>query len=535
MNKVLIFGHKNPDTDTVCAAITLSNLKNELGYKTEPRILGAINEETAYVLKKFEVKTPRYLNDVKLQIKDVNYRKKYYVNNKKSILDAFNFMSKNDISTIPVVDDKKKFSKSLAMKDIARNQISNDSKKISASYENILKSINGTKILKFDDELKGNIVTATFNNKNLTNEDILIVENNYQAIESALKSKVKLIIITENQEIKSKYLKLAEKNKINIIKTPLDSFNTSIKIVFSNYIKDLEYTKDLLCIDENDYVNDVLALTKQTKFSYYPIVNKEDICLGLLKVADLNDKHPKKVILVDHNEYQQSVDGIEEAEILEIIDHHKIGSLGTKMPINFRTMPVGSTNTIIYYMYKENNIKINVQMASLMLSGIISDTLMLNSPTTTELDKIAVKDLEKISKLNHQKYGIEMLKAGTNLETKTKEQILYSDFKIYEENNKKIGIGICQAFTEEINIILDKKDEYIEMLNEIAKHEKYDIITLFITDIIGNGSYILYNNDSKKILNRCFKKDLYQGMFLDKFVSRKKQIVPAIINEIDNK
>ena len=209
MNKILIFGHKNPDTDTVCAAITLSNLKNELGYKTEPRVLGAINEETAYVLKRFGIKTPRYLNDVKLQIKDVNYRKKYYVNNKKSILDAFNFMSKNDISNIPVVYDKNKLYKSLAMKDIARNQISSDSKKIKASYENILKSINGTEILKFDDEIKGNLITATFNTKDLTSEDILIVESNYQALENALKSKVKLIIIAENSETKNKYLKIA--------------------------------------------------------------------------------------------------------------------------------------------------------------------------------------------------------------------------------------------------------------------------------------------------------------------------------------
>lgn len=536
MRKILIFGHKNPDTDSVCSAISMSNLKNKLGLKTEPRVLGDINEETKFVLNHLNIQAPKYLNDVKLQIKDISYRKRYYINNKESIFKAFYYMNKKDISTIPVIDENKKYSKSLAMKDIARNQIMGNSNYLSTSYDHILETLNGDKVLKFDDEIKGEITAASFRSTTfmdiieLNNNDILIVGDRHSIIEYAIENNVKLLIITNNGEVKKKHLKLAERNKVNIIKTPLDSFNTSIKIGLSNYIKDISYTKDLLCINENDYVSDIQDLTRKTRYGYYPIVDKNKNCLGLLKVADLNDKKPKQVILVDHNEYSQSADGIEEAQIIEIVDHHKIGTTGTFYPINFRNMPVGSTCTIIYNLYKENNVEIDKKMATIMISGIISDTLILNSPTTTDVDKIATEELARIAELDYKKYGMEMLKAGSNIKGKTIREIIYKDFKVFDNDGIKIGVG--QVLTTDISELLDKKEEIINELNIISKDENYDILTLFLTDILNNGSYILYSDNSYNKIKYCFKQSLEESSYLDGYISRKKQILPAIIGGI---
>ncbi len=541
MKNILVFGHKNPDTDSVCAAISMAYLKNKLGYKAEPRLLGSINDETKFVLDYLKIKKPKYLNDVKLQIKDINYRKKYFINHNESLLKAFEYMTKKDISTIPVVDDDNKYVKSLAMKDIARNQIMGDTSSLSTSFDHILTTLNGEQILKFDDEIKGNIIAASFRSTTfmdtikITNNDILIVGDRHSIIEYAIKNKAKLLILTNNSDIKKRHLKQAEKNKVNIIKTNLDSFNVSIKIGLSNYIKDIPFTQNLLCINVNDYVSDILELTKQTKYSYYPIVDKNNTCQGLLKVADLNDKSPKQVILVDHNEYRQSADGIEEAEIKEIIDHHRIGSIGTNYPINFRNMPVGASNTIIYGLYKENNIEVTELMAKVMLSGILSDTLVLHSPTTTELDRKYVNELSKIANINYKEYGMEMLKKGANLKDKSINDIIHNDFKIYEENKYKVGIGTCQLFENDIKQLLTKKDEIINTLNEIHKNEKYDIIALFITDIINEGSYIFYSENSFDKLNKCFNIEIHEGLFMKNYISRKKQIIPAIMNILDNK
>ncbi len=536
MNKILVFGHKNPDTDSVCAAISMSNLKNELGFKTEPRVLGDINNETKYVLDFLNIECPKYLNDVKLQIKDINYRKKFYLNEKESLLKAFKYMDEKDISTVPIVDSSLKFTKALAMKDIARNQVTGNLNYLSTSYDHIVEALNGEKVLKFDEEITGILASASLRSSTLSDTidipdcDILITGDLYRILDYSIKKNIKLLVVTSDYDIKKKYINQAIKNKINIIKTPYDGFNVSIKIGLSNYIRDLSYTKKLMCINDNDYVSDVLKLTKETRYSYYPIIDKNDICLGLLKVADLNDKSPKKVILVDHNEHNQSADGIDEAEIVEIVDHHKIGTIGTFYPINFRNMPVGSSNTIIYQMYKEERVKITKKMAAVMLSGILSDTLILNSPTTTADDKEAVLDLAKISGLDYKEYGMNMLRAGSNLEGKSINEIIYQDFKSFDSDDIRIGIG--QVLTTEPDKIIAMKDKIIEELNVIAKGEQYDILTLFVTDIINDGSYLLYSNNSYDKIKNSFKKDLSEGVFLKDYVSRKKQILPAIMKGI---
>lgn len=540
MEKIYIFGHKKPDTDSVTAAIALSYLKNKQGFNTEPCVLGDLNDETKYVLKCFNTNQPKYLNDVKLQIKDVNYRRGYFISNKESISKGFQYMNDKGISTIPIVDKNNKFDGALAMKDIARNQISGDYKVLNTSYDHILETLDGEEILRFDDEIKGEIRVATFKsttfieNIPIDNNTILILGDRHSIIEYAVNSGAKLLIMAGESDIKKEHLEIAKKNKVNIIKTNHSSFHTAILIGLSNYIKTIKYTQDLLCFTEEDTIDDLIEVANTKRFSYYPIVDKDKNCLGLLKLADLNDRSPKKVILVDHNELEQSVDGIDEADILEIVDHHKIGNVGTTLPINFRNMPVGSTCTVIYLMYKENNIAIPNNIAGLMLSGILSDTLLLQSPTTTSLDRKALKELANITKVDYKKYGYQMFKHGSSLKGKTKEEILYTDFKNFEIDDKKIGIG--QVNTLDIDEFLKEKNDYINLINKIAKDKEYYIVALFITDIINKGSCILYNNSSKEILSNSFEiENLKQGAFLEKIISRKKQIIPAIMKEIEKK
>lgn len=538
MNKTFVFGHKSPDTDSVTASISFSYLKNKLGENTVPMVLGEINKETKYVLKYFGVAQPTFLNDVKLQIKDIRYKKGIYLNDKESIFTAYNYMMENNVSTIPIVDDKNKMFGIVSMKDIARENMCDEGSKLHTSFDNILEVLKGKKVLKFDEEIKGNINVAllrstTFiQNTKLDNNDILIVGDRHSIIEYAINSNVKLIIVTKDGEIKPSHLELAKEKKINIIETKLDTFKVVRLINLCNYVKTITLTKNVFCFDENDTVNNFVDFANKTKFTNYPIINKENECLGLLRLADLADKNKKKVILVDHNSKEQTVDGIDEAEILEIVDHHNIGSIGTQNPITFRNMPVGSSNTIIYEMYKENKVEIPKDIAGLMLSGIISDTLLLMSPTTTDYDRTAVKDLAKIADVNYSSYGLEMFKAGSSLEGMSKTDVLYNDFKKFNANDRKFGIG--QIFTMDIDEIKKEIDEYVKLIDEICKNEEYAAICLFITDIINNGSYMIYNTNSKDIVSSAFNiKDVEECTYLSGVVSRKKQILPNLLAELE--
>lgn len=534
MEKIYIFGHKKPDTDSVTSAIALSYLKNRIGFNTEPRILGTINKETEFVLNYFNISEPAYLNDVKLQIKDLNYHKNYFLNEFTSISDVYNFLIEKNITGIPIVDNNNKFIGLVTIKTIFKELISGDQTLLNTSLNNIIKVLKADILLNFDEEIKGNILAATYRsttfleNLKLNNDSILIVGDRHSVIEYAIKSKIKLLIIVGGNEIKEEHLLLAKQNKVNIIRTNYDSFHTAKLIGLSNYIKNLIVENDIETFDLNDYYDEFLVKSGKLGHNNYPIIDKSGTCHGLIRVTEITKKNRKKCILVDHNESTQSVLGLDEAEILEIIDHHKIGDLTTNQPINFRNMTVGSTNTIIYMMYKENKIDIPKQIAGLMLSGILSDTLALTSPTTTNYDKIIVNDLANIINIDYHKYAIEMFKAGTSLKGLTKEKIINEDIKIFSIDNKKFAIS--QVFTLNIENFLNEKEEYIKLIEDTKINKECELVLLCVTDIIKNGSYIFYTKDYKEKLELAFNiNDFYQGYYLQGCVSRKKQIVPPIM------
>lgn len=539
MNKVLIFGHKKPDTDSVVAAISLSYLKNKLGMNCEPRVLGEINSETKFILDYFNIKHPKYLNDVKLEVKDVNYLKNNFVSEYESVYKCFNYMTDKKISTLPIIDNNGKYCGAVSMKDIAKDSVNGNWEILNTSYKNIIDTLNGKEIAKYNEEITGNILIASYRsttfieNVDLTPDTILIVGDRHSIIEYAIEKNVKMIILTGGSQIKEEHLKIAKEKHINIISTNYNTFNVARKIGLCNYITKIDIDKNVTYVNETTDLNDFIDLANRTKYSNFPVINKDGKCLGIIRLADTAEKNKKQVILVDHNEAEQSVDGLHDANIVEIIDHHKIGTLGTTMPINFRNMPVGSTNTIIYNLFKENNVEIPSDIAGIMMSAIISDTLLFKSPTTTEIDKDIVRRLSEIAQLDYKKFAMDMFKAGSMIKNKSPEEILYADFKNFNIDGARIGIG--QLSTVSPDDVINRKQDYIDLLNRIGKENDYKLIALFVTDIINNCSYCFFNDKGKLVLENSFDKDFYQGIKMDGILSRKKQIIPAIMNTLEKK
>ena len=537
MKTTYVFGHRNPDTDSVCSAISFSYLKNQLGDNTSPRVLGHINKESAFVLKHFGVKEPGYLNNVKVQLRDVSYGKGLMLDAFASIKEVVDFMQDNHCTAVPIVDKNKKLISLITLKEIAMMFIENSKNHLHTSYEHILKSVNGREILRFAEEFNGDTVAGSYQSQTfiekavLKESDILIVGDRYKVLQHGISSKVSLIVLTNNCDLDEELLSLAKENKVSVISSTLDTYNTCTQIALSNYVQTILVNQSPSVVHDLDYLTDFVADATKLGHTNYPILNKKNECLGVIRVTDIGNFEKKQVILVDHNNLEQSVPGIDEASIVEIIDHHNLGAIGTAIPINVRCMPVGCTCTILYQLYQEKNVAIPKDIAGLMLSAILSDTLILKSPTTTESDRIAVKALASICEEDYEAYGYEMLKAGSSVEGLEAEDIIYQDFKSYKVGNESLGIS--QVITMDFDSIKEHLQEYIDKLNEIAKGD-YSTVTLFITDIIKNGSYVLFNDDSKHIVEDSFGiSNLEQGTFIPDLVSRKKQMLPKIMESLE--
>ena len=537
--QTFIFGHRNPDTDTVCSSIALSYLLNETGKNTVPKVLGHLNNETKFVMDYFKVKEPDYLNDTKVRIKDIKYNKKAIVNENSSIFDTFYHMQKEGVTAVPLIDEAKKLTGFVTLKEIAKFLVSGDKEKVDTSYDNILRCVEGEALLRFDEQIKGNAMVASFQSKTfheevtLSSKDILIVGDRYKILDYAIESKVKLIVLTGNHALINKLLKKASKNKVNVIVRKYNSLDTAHRVILSNRIKSININSKPITINNKDYRTDFIALANKEGHTNYPVVNNKNECLGLLKVTNADNYSKQKVILVDHNSLAQSVIGIEEAEIIEIIDHHNLGAIGTTVPINFRSMPVGCTCTILYNMFVERKVLIPKHIAGLMLSAILSDTLIFKSPTTTEEDIFAASKLAKIAKVNIDEYGYLMFKAASSIKGISVHDLINQDFKTYSVGNNVIGIS--QVMTMDFNDIEENMDEYIAKLDELSDGN-YLCCVLFITDVYKNGSYVIYNSSAKDLITDAFDlKETYEGVYIADLVSRKKQMLPALLEVIQKR
>lgn len=536
MENVMIFGHKNPDTDSVTSAVALAYLKNQMQYQATPCILGDLTKETEFVLNYFGVEPPRKIDNVKIQVKDLLYDRIMALKPSNSILTAYKHMNDHKIRTLPIIDTEGYLIGIVTMKDIAISAIHGDLHTLSTTFNNIKNDLKADTLNYAHADVNGKIKITAFHDSTIIKNDIfnhqsvVITGDRYDIIEYAIQKKVQLIIITGGKDIPEMLIEKAAVSGINMIKTPFDTYYTSKLINQTNFVSSIMQRERLVRFKDNEYLDNCREIIQTSKHSKFPVTDEKGRYLGILGRTHFLNPSKKNVILVDHNEYAQSAEGLSEANVLEIIDHHKIGDISTSLPISFRNMPVGSTNTIIYQLFKEEGIEIPHHIAGLMMSGIISDTLYLKSPTTTVFDEMAVEKLSALTGIKAEEFALDMFKSGTSLAGQTVEDILFNDFKEFMLEGCKIAIS--QVFTLNFEEILNNRDPYLDFIQTIHHDRDHFLTLMVVTDIINEGSYMLFESKNEGLMSLAFEKAVSQGTFIENCVSRKKQIIPKLINAL---
>ena len=545
--KVWVVGHKNPDTDSICAAISYAYLKNQSGDKKTyvAKRAGAVNEETRYVLERFGVEEPPLVTYAGAQIKDINIRKTAGVSNQISLKRAWELMKKLEVVTLPVTNQFGKLECVIVTKDIATSYMDVLDNcvlsKARTQYKTIAETIDGEVYAGNEHAhfVRGKVVIATSNPEYMADyiedDDLVILGDREEAQMQAIRSNASCIIIGGGLEVAEEVKKLAEKRDCVIITTPFDTFSVARLINQSMPIKQYMTRRDLITFDIDDYVDDVKDVMSRVRHRDFPVLGSNGNYVGMISRRNLMNMQKKQIILVDHNEKSQAVDGIGEAEILEIIDHHRLGSLETVSPVYFRNQPLGCTSTIIYQMYQEQGVEIPKEIAGLLLSAIISDTLMFRSPTCTPFDKGVAKRLAEIADVDIEDHAKKMFRAGSDFKNKTTEEIFYQDFKIFHTEDCDFGVAQISAMSgEELEQIGEQLRPF---LPQVLGEKRLNMVYVMLTDILEESSKIIFaGEDAGKILAHAFKKqEDADGILLDGIISRKKQMIPTLMNEMSER
>lgn len=548
--KVWIVGHKNPDTDSICAAIAYANLKNKLENISEekspdteyiPKRAGAMNAETVYVLQRFGADTPELISDVGTQIKDIQIRQTVGVSSHISIKKAWEMMKTHGVVTLPVVHGKT-LEGLIVTGDIAKSYMDvYDNTILSTArtqYKNIVETLGGQLLAGNAHAyfVKGKVVIGIGTPESVTSEidsdDLVLVADGEESQMLSIASNCSCMIVTNNYDISEKVIEAAKEREIVLIRTPYDTFTAARLINQSIPIKHFMTKKDIIHFDVDDYVDDVKEAVAKIRHRDFPILDENQNYVGMFSRRNLMNVQKKKVILVDHNEKSQAVANIEEAEILEIIDHHRLGSLETIAPVYFRNQPLGCTSTIIYQMYQEKGVEITAQMAGLMCAAILSDTLMFRSPTCTEVDKHAAMHLAEIAGVQVEELAASMFEAGSNFNNKTEEEILNQDFKIFHSGDVNFGVSQISAMGRQE---LDKIQKRIEpKLEQMMGEKQIQMFFVMLTDILNESTFLVYRGeDAAQLVARAYNCESSEdGVMLKGVVSRKKQLIPALINTL---
>jgi len=537
-NIIYITGHRNPDTDSICAAIAYAEFKNKTGkIHADPIRLGEINRETQFILNYFNVEQPELITTVKTQISDLDIDIVAPISPDISLKMAWSIMKKNNIKTLPVIDDNNRLAGVVSVSNLASNYLDIWDNSILAKsntpIENILDTLSAKCVYKPEGPFKigGKIIVAAMHPEStksvIETGDISICGDREDSQKLLITSKVSLLIITGNHTPTDEIIKLAKTNKCTIILTPFDTFTASRLITQSIPIRYVMTRKNLVSFNSEDFVEDIKYIMIETRYRSYPVLDQNNKVIGSVSRFHLISENRKKVILVDHNEKAQSVLGLEDSDVLEIIDHHRIADVQTGQPIYFRNEPVGSTSTIVATIFFENGIRPSKSVAGLLCAAIISDTLLLKSPTSTLVDELTLKRLAQIADLNVEEFAKEMFKAGTSLEGKTAEEIFYQDFKTFTLNNFKVGVS--QVGTMYIEGFDSLKEDMIDLMNKTAKENGFALILLMLTDILNGGSVLIAAGEHKEIISKVFNVTLTNsGVYIPGLVSRKKQVIPPI-------
>ena len=549
---VLITGHKNPDTDSICAAISYSRLKNKINNTDRyiPCRAGNPNAETSFVLEHFKVDAPLLLDNVKTQVSDIAYRKTPGVSKNMSLKQAYQMMRDGHVVTLPAVNQNGILEGLITMSDIAKSYMNvYDSAIISTAetpFKNILETLEATLITGDANRncQDGKVLIAAANpemmNYYIEPHDIVILGNRAESQLSALDNGADCIIICEGANASPTIKALAEQNGMIIMVTSYDAYTAARLINQSIPISFFMTKEGILSFEEEDTVDEIKDVMAKKRHRDFPVISKDGRYLGMLSRRNLLGASGKQVIMVDHNELGQALDGMENAEILEIIDHHRLGTIQTLGPVYFRNQPLGCTSTIVYLMYQENKVEIDPQTAGLMMSAIISDTLLFRSPTCTKTDEMAGRALAEIAGVDIEKYAMEMFSSGSDLMQKTDREIFYQDFKTFSAGEIHFGVSQVTSLNEEE--LLSLKPRLFHFAKEAMGEENLDMAFVMLTNILKQDTLLLAigHRADTMIQNAFFlepKKEEFdfsgekvEGFtaVLEKVVSRKKQLIPPL-------
>ncbi|MDI9241942.1 putative manganese-dependent inorganic diphosphatase [Fusibacillus kribbianus] len=538
--KIIVVGHRNPDTDSICSAISYARLKQALtGNEHVACRAGVVNPETQYVLEKFNIPVPELIEDVRTQVKDIEIRKTKGVRSNISLKKAWSLMKELGVVTLPITRDNH-LEGLITIGDIANSYMNvYDSAILSAActqYVNIKETLEGIVIVGDENAYfdKGKVLVAAANpdlmESYIEEHDLVILGNRYESQLCAIEMNAGCIVVCDGAPVSMTIKKLAEEHQCTVISTPFDTFTASRLINQSMPIGYFMKTKDIISFDIEDYTDDIKDVMASKRHRDFPILDKDGHYKGMISRRNLLGMKRKQVILVDHNERAQAVAGIESAEILEIIDHHRLGSLETISPVFFRNQPLGCTGTIIYQMYRESGAEIGPEVAGLLCSAIVSDTLLYRSPTCTEVDRQAAETLASIAGIDTKQLAREMFAAGSDLKQKTEKDIFYQDYKVFDMDGTTVGISQISSMDEEE--LEDLRGRMIPFLEQMKAKHKVDLLFFMLTSILDESTEVLCDSISGgQLLEQAFPgcRPQNQAVVLPGVVSRKKQFVPALM------
>ena len=546
--KTIVIGHKNPDTDSICSAICYAKMKQKLtGMEYEPCRAGHVNAETQFVLDYFGIEPPRLVENVKTQVKDIEIRRTQGVDRNISLKKAWNLMQDENVVTLPAVSEGGVLEGLITVGDIAKSYMSiYDSdvlSKAKTQYKNILETLDGTMVVGDENDYfdQGKVLIAAANpdlmEYYIKPHDLVILGNRYESQLCAIEMEADCIIVCEGAGVSMTIRKLAQERGCAVITTAYDTYTATRLVNQSMPISYFMKTENLITFEDTDYIDEIKEVMTSKRHRDFPILDKNGKYKGMISRRNLLGARGKRIILVDHNERAQAVNGVENADILEIIDHHKLGTVETISPVFFRNQPLGCTATIIYQMYNENNLEIDRETAGLLCSAIISDTLLFRSPTCTETDRVAGLALACAAGIDIDKYAADMFAAGSNLKGKSEQEIFYQDFKRFSAG--KVAFGVGQISSLNADELEQLKKRLAPYMVKVQQEHGLDMLFFMLTNILTQSTELLcQGSGAESMILKAFHMEQQEPEHLDAkecavtllgVVSRKKQLIPAIM------
>ncbi len=529
MNEIYVTGHRNPDTDAIVASIAYANLRNSLGGREYKAVrIGSVNDETKHILDHFHVDAPPFIKDMKTQVSDLDYDQPPELTASVPINLAWNTMRNNDIASMPILNDDGTLYGVLSAGDIATFDMQTvySSRVDELPLFNLLSVIEGRIVNEFyntANSVSGSVVIALPSafESGRCKDGILICGNQPDAVDKAIEHGANCVILCQ-AELKPEWASLESPC---IISTPLDGRVVARVLYQAQPVRTICHTEDIVCFHLTDYLDDVREVLLKSRFRAYPILDENEHVVGSLSRFHLLRPRRKRVVLVDHNEAAQSVAGLDQVDILEIIDHHRLADIQTVQPISVRNEPVGSTNTIITSLYQEMGVIPSPKIAGIMAAAILSDTVMFKSPTCTKKDIAMAERLSKIAGISLEEIGKELFSVSGSAE-KTAEELIQTDYKRFHISGQNIGVG--QITCADSASFLGRKEEFLNVMKSMRKRQELDFIILMLTDVLLEGSYLIYLG-SDDVMAQAFNVTPKENqMFLPGVMSRKKQIIPML-------